>query len=323
MGRGQWQGVGGVQGDPTIPRQPWDALAYSAAASPAAKRLRVGVWGAGEEFDGFFHLAPACRRAVAEAAAALEAAGHEVVTWSPRSDAGMDTARAAVLVYAMLGADGALFSFKSGLEGEALHANYSTLHSLASIPTFLLGTLASVLRHLLGWTRAADLLTNARARSAREYWQLCQEREILKRDFIADIQTRGFDCVLCPALGTPAFLHGQSRDLTLPCSPCFVWNLLGFPAVVLPCTRQRQGEDEYQAPPGQRGDVFFREAVRAVAGAEGMPVGVQLAGLPFTDETLLGAATALERALKEIRGGAAEEGVPEGVLTRTLSHITP
>lgn len=315
----QHSGVpGSAAGDPTIPRQPWSAERVRSVAQ-SRRPLRVAVWGAevAGEFDGFFRPAPACTRAVGEAAAALRAVGHEVVSWSPLSQDGIDTARAAVLFYAMLGADGSLASFKAGLEGEALHKNYSTLNILASIPDLLLRpALGLVLRYLVGWSRAGVLLTEARSRSTLAYWELCREREALKRDLIAAIQRRGFDCILCPAMGLPAFLHGQSKDLTPCCSPCFFWNLVGFPALVLPATRVKAFEQEYSAPPGQAGDVFFKEAVRATAGTEGLPVGVQLVGLPFEDEALLGAGAVLEAALD-----AGIQGTPEDILQQTLSRI--
>jgi len=256
-------------------------------------------------------------RAVSVAAAALQAAGHAVIPWNPSKDDGLDTRGAAILFYSLMGADGGLASFKSGLEGEALHSNYATLNTLASIPDFFRPLLGALLRGALGWTRAADLLEGARARSTMEYWDLCRRREEFKRSLIDVLEARGFAAVLCPAMGIPAFLHGQSRDLTPPCSPCFFWNLVGFPAVVLPCTRQEEGEGAYSAPPGQRGDVFETEAKRAVAGACGMPVGVQLAGLPFLDEALLGVARVLEGCLR----GVAPVGVPEDVLQATLLKL--
>ena len=331
MAPAAWEGAGGCAGDAALPRQPWCARTYARAAArgtgsaggggatgaPAPRPLRIAVWGGGSSgaCDGFFQPAPACARAVREAAAALAAAGHEALPWDPREH-GLDPARAAVLFYALLGADGGLAAFKSGLEGEALHANYAVLNALASIPDLLRPALGLLLGGVLGWTRAAALLTQARARSALEYWELCREREALKRALMAAVRERGFDAILCPGMGLPAFLHGQSKDLTPSCSPCFVWNLVGFPAVSVPVGVQAAGEGAYAAPPGQAGDVFCREAERCVAGAAGLPVGVQLVGLPFEDEALLGAAVVLERAL-----GRPAEGVPQVVLQATLAAL--
>ena len=112
------------------------------------------------------------------------------------------------------------------------------------------------------------------------------------------------------------------KHLTPSCSPCFLWNLVGFPAAVLPSgVRQGQGEGGeseglYQAPPGQKGDVFFTESQRAVAGAAGMPVGFQVVGLPFEDEGVLGVCEVMEIALGYSTGGA-----PEDTIRNTLAAI--
>lgn len=317
----QWLGIPGIcDGDTTIPRQPWCQNTFqSVANTTGTKKLRFAIWGGVENdgFDDFFAPAPACTRAVRMAAAALVEAGHEVIAYSPQNDDDLDMRRAAVLFYALLGADGSLSSFKSGLEGEKLHSIYHTLDVLASLPNFIRPLLGAVLRNVMGWSRAADVLTNARSRSTLDWWELCREREVFKQRFITSIQSRGFDAILCPAMAIPAFLHGQSQDLNPACSPCFLFNLVGFPAVVLPCTTQGKDEGIYSAPPGQRGDIFFQEACRALKDAAGMPVGVQLAYLPFQDEKLLGAASVLERALNNQAGG----GVPEEVLSTTLSRL--
>ena len=98
------------------PAQPWDEAAFARA------RGRELVFAVLPQ-DGFFALAPPCARAVADAAAALRAAGHTVVDFDAAA-AGVDLQAAAVSYFALLGADGALREFRSGLEGEALHPMY-------------------------------------------------------------------------------------------------------------------------------------------------------------------------------------------------------
>jgi fatty acid amide hydrolase len=342
---GQW----GLGGDPTVPLLPWSYAAFEArrrglpgrlwraaasvpppptgggdggggAPSPARLRpLRVGVLAG----DGFWEPAAPCARAVREAAAALAAGGHDVVKWEPRA-AGADTRRAAVVYYALLAADGGLAEFKAGLEGEALHPMYSLLNVLASLPRLLRAPLAALLR-LLGQTRAAELLSTARGRSTREYWAMVAERDAFKEAFLDAWRAAGFDVLLCPAMGVPAFLHGQSRDLTPACSATFLWNLIDAPCGVLPVTRVRADECAYEAPPEQR-DAFAAAAGRALAGAEGLPVGVQVVGLPWRDEETLEAMEELERLLAaapdaEEQAWRAEGGVPAETLRDTLEKL--
>jgi fatty acid amide hydrolase len=101
--------------DPTIPHSPFRAPIYY---SLEPRRLRVGYF----TNMNFFEPAAACVRAVDESVAALRAAGHEVLEWDPIS-LGIDLRRASILFYALLGADGQLRAFKSGLEGEGMLDN--------------------------------------------------------------------------------------------------------------------------------------------------------------------------------------------------------
>ena len=294
---GQW----GLGGDPTVPLLPWSYAAFEArrrglpgrmwraaasvpppgGAGGAPRPLRVGVLAG----DGFWEAAPACARAVREAAAALAAGGHEVAAWDPRAAGAVDLRRAAVVYYALMAADGGLAEFKAGLEGERLHPMYSLLNVLASLPWLLRAPIAAALR-ALGQERAAELLATARGRSTREYWAIVAEREQIRDAFFDAWRAAGFDVLLCPAMGVPAFPHGGSRDLTPACSATFLWNLLDAPAGVLPVTRVRADECVYEAPPAQA-DAFAAAAQRAMVGAEGLPVGVQVVGLPWRDEETL------------------------------------
>lgn len=293
--------------DPTTPYLPFDAGAFSAAAGRPLRFARLSA-------DGFWHVAPPCQRAVDDAAAALAAAGHSVVDFDCVAR-GLDLRKAAITYYALLAADGSLRGTKAGLEGEPLHALYGTLNTLASMPQFLKSVLAFVLR-AAGMVRLADLLSEARARSTAELWDAVSWREGFKRDFIRELMQDNFDAVLAPAMGVPAFLHGQSRDLTSACAATFLFNLVGFPAGVVPVPGPvRADECTYAAPAGQR-DKFAAEAARALVGAAGLPVGAQIAGLPFRDEIVLGAMAALEKAL-----GGPLMGTPDLTLQATLNAL--
>ena len=108
--------------------------------------------------DSFFDPSPACGRAVSEAAAALEAAGHEVVALRG------EFYEAALLYVSLLAAEGGLQGFIDGLEGEELLPMYSFLLRIASLPALLRPALRWALRHLLGQPRMASRSPGGRAR---------------------------------------------------------------------------------------------------------------------------------------------------------------
>jgi amidase len=87
---------------------------------------------------------------------------------------------------------------------------------------------------------------------------------------------RKFHVLICPVAAIPAFRHGEREwlveDKTVKYldawSYCEWFNLLGFPAVVVPLGFSK----------------------------EGLPVGVQIAGRPWEEEVVLAVAARLEKA---------------------------
>jgi fatty acid amide hydrolase len=70
-----------------------------------------------------------------------------------------------------------------------------------------------------------------------------------------------------------------------------VFNLLGWPAGVVSTTRVRPGEDADR--PASR-DLALRQARETDRGSVGMPVGVQVAGLPWREDIVLAIMEAIE-----------------------------
>ena len=242
----------------------------------------------------------------------------------PRVDAaahGVDLGRATVLLYALMGADGALREFRRGVEGEPLHALYKGLASLASIPDALRPAIGAVLR-MMGWGRAAGLLQAARARSTVEYWALVAERDALRDRFLAAWRAVNAHCLITVGFGVAAFGHGESENLHPGAAACFIANVFALPAGAVPVTRVRAGAEEvYKCPVAQR-DLFAQAAIAATRGSAGLPVGVQVMAPPFEDELALRGMRELERALAAARGGGGGGGggcaCPETTLRATL-----
>ena len=157
--------------------------------------------------------------------------------------------------------------------------------------------------------------------AADEVWQLNGWRNVAKAKFMDAWCRRRFDVILCPAIGVPAFRHGGSEKLTPACSWNFLWNLLHFPAGVLPTSLVRANECSYTCPKAQDDD--FAKAARAdMVTAAGMPVGVQLVALPYQDELCLGAMKATEAALKAFpQSGPVPCGAPETVLRTAVAAV--
>jgi len=128
--------------------------------------------------------------------------------------------------------------------------------------------LSPILREFTGWTAAEPPHTGD---SLLATW--------LARDDVRErilLQMREHPILVCPTAAIPAFRHGerewQVEGKTVKYldawSYCEWFNLLGFPAVVVPMAHS----------------------------AEGLPIGVQIVGRPWEEERVLAVAAALEEA---------------------------
>jgi fatty acid amide hydrolase len=103
------------------------------------------------------------------------------------------------------------------------------------------------------------------------------------------------DVLLCPAHATPALPHTLSQDFSLAGSPSMLWNLVQFPAGVIPVTRVRPDEARRDRPR----DRMEKRAAEVDRRSAGLPVGVQVVGKPWAEDVVLAAMMAIEEALDE------------------------
>jgi Asp-tRNA(Asn)/Glu-tRNA(Gln) amidotransferase A subunit family amidase len=166
---------------------------------------------------------------------------------------------------------------------EAEDVEIQGLERAPNVWAFFFGELRSVvLRDLLAgreseahWTLTETLRPDGPVADARTIAAQFAERERL-RTLVLE-QMAGRRVLLMPPCSIPAFRHGERRydlggGLTVSQFPAMalatIWNLFGFPALVIPFGRTE----------------------------DGMPVGVQLVGRPFEDELLLEIGERLEEA---------------------------
>ena len=91
--------------------------------------------------------------------------------------------------------------------------------------------------------------------------------------------------------------HGDSADFVAAGSYSMYFNFLNFPAGTVPITRVRP--DELRRDTTGRPNVRIeKKAVIVDAGSAGLPVGVQIAGLPNQDDVVLALMVALEGAAR-------------------------
>ncbi len=128
--------------------------------------------------------------------------------------------------------------------------------------------LSPIMREFRGWAKSRPALT---ADSLLASWL---GRDAVREKILS--QMRSYPILLCPTAAIPAFRHGERQweiegkrvQYLDAWSYCEWFNLLGFPAVVVPMGRS----------------------------PEGLPIGVQIVGRPWQEELVLSVAAKLEAA---------------------------
>jgi fatty acid amide hydrolase len=269
--------------DPNVPPVPWrDPSAVQLAG------LRVAMW----TFDGYFTLAPALRRAVDEAAAALRSFGVEVEPFEPPG-----IQEAMRLYFGILSADGAREA-QNWLAGEAADPQVARLIQLGRIPRAIRPPVAAILR-IFGQRGLARTLTKTGPISAADYWRLTDERAKYTRRFLTALDAGRFDAMLCPAHALPALTHGSFRYLLSAASYSVLFNLLGLPVGVVAATTVRPGEESERRASHDRVE---RAALAVEAASAGLPVGVQVAARHWREDIVLALMSALEAHFRRQNG---------------------
>ncbi|XP_057286720.1 vitamin D3 hydroxylase-associated protein-like isoform X3 [Pezoporus wallicus] len=123
--------------------------------------------------------------------------------------------------------------------------------------------------------------------SAKNLWDQHGAVEAYRTEFIVKWRKLRLDVILCPALG-PAFNHGYAGKLFAATSYTNLYNVLDFPAGVVPVsTVTRADEEELKHYRGHYGDPWDKRLKEAVEGAVGLPVAVQCVALPWQEELCL------------------------------------
>ncbi|MBX3129398.1 MAG: amidase [Polyangiaceae bacterium] len=260
--------------DPFVPPLP-----VPDPATVELDKLRVGFY----EGNGVLTPAESVRRAVREAAEHLSRAGAELVEVEPRN-----VRRVTWLFYAVASADGGKL-IREAARGEEVIVPLRKLHQIARLPNAARRTLVALLRGL-GEGRTADMLDAVGEKSVETLWALTRERAELRRVELQDWTEQRLDLVLCPAFATAAPQHGASADFTLGAQYSMRYNVLNFPAGVVPVTRVRDHETERS----ELRDRLDRSARDIQRGSVGLPVGVQIVGRPFHEHQVLAAMIAVE-----------------------------
>jgi fatty acid amide hydrolase len=252
------------------------------SAEIAVERLRIGFY----TDDGLFRTAPAIRRAVNEAAKALNERGAEVVEFVPPHIE--DIWR---IYFGLFYAEGAHF-LKRELAGSVVHRwNRQNVVWFSRLPSGFRPPL-KWLMDCCGqkWHARTLRWLNQRRLSISQYFGLIEEQDHYRRRVADALNAAHLDAIICPPSPVPAFVH-DCKYAPITGSYTVLYNVLGMPAGVVAATRVRPGEEGDR--PASR-DTVEREVARNERGSLGLPVGVQVAARPWREDVVLAVMAALE-----------------------------
>ncbi len=261
--------------DARIPPVPWPD-----PASVRIEGLRVAMF----DDDGFWSASPALRRATQEAGAALRLRGAVVDHITP-----LEPEMAAKVYFSFMMADGFAWAAPQ-LAGNPVDGRIKMARQIAKIPNQLKPPMAGLLR-LLRQRHLAGTIMTSRRMAVKEYWRLAADRNRWRDAFLATLDARRYDAILCPPHALPALFHGGSKLLFDTTSYSVRFNVLGMPAGVVAATRVREGEESDR---GFSLDIVERAARKTEKGTVGLPVGVQVAARQWRDDIVLAVMAALE-----------------------------
>eukprot|EP01061_Rhynchopus_euleeides_P004101 TRINITY_DN1342_c0_g1_i1.p1 TRINITY_DN1342_c0_g1~~TRINITY_DN1342_c0_g1_i1.p1 ORF type:complete len:623 (+),score=235.33 TRINITY_DN1342_c0_g1_i1:48-1871(+) len=275
--------------DPLIPRTPWD--------SPTAKGEKKFTFGV-LRWAGFFPTCGAVDRALDLAIKAVRAEGHTVVEFP------YDMEWAYPTYVQILCCAGALRGFFEALEGEDPVPEFEVQHEAYVMPFWISDLLIVPALRLLGYTRLADCVESSGAIDANDFLNTVAQKEAHKKKMSDKMLEMGVDALLCPQTALPPVRIGSTKTVSAIASSTTLFNLLAWPAGVVPVTYVKEEEQVYD--PALRGgcygagDSIEKGAVAQMVGSAGLPLAVQVATPSYQDELCMGAMRVVEKAVSGI-----------------------
>jgi fatty acid amide hydrolase len=247
--------------------------------------LRVGFY----TDDRYFRPAPAIRRAVKQAAAALENQGAEVEEFQPPS------MEEAFRIYCSLFMADGMRWMRRQIRASKTDWRIQRLLLGAQVPSVFRAALVWA-NELFGQHYVAQMTSWCLRRRlpVADYWKLLEQQAAYQRRFLDHLKQHRFDVILCPPSALPALRH-ETFFGNFTGSYTLLYNLLGMPAGVIPITRVKADEETDREPSRDLVNGIARKAER---GSAGLPIGVQVIAAYWREDTVLAVMAALEECFR-------------------------
>jgi fatty acid amide hydrolase len=259
-------------------------LPFGDPSKVALAGLRVGQI----EHDGMLAPSKANIRAVRRAAVALERAGVEVVPFV------MPHVPDAMREYlSSLSADGAETA-RMQLGDAPIDVTLELLLVASRLPGPARRAAVKALE-LTGQRLTALAISSLGERSVAAFWKLVVAVRARRFAIESAMQAERLDAVLLPPFATAAVPHTFGAQFAQAASYTMIFNLLHWPAGIVPVTTVREDECDREGSI----DAVVRRAREVDRRSAGLPVGVQVAAPAWNDELCLALMRAIERDVQQ------------------------
>ena len=236
------------------------------------KKLKIGYFTDIPYFDSAVCIKNAIRNCVAELSK-----NHEVVEFK------IPNPQFLAKLFLRAGTANGNRDLKRDLNGETPEAYNKAAIAVHDNPLF--SKLKLFFAKLIGQARLYEFYESIKGfLSSAEYIELCYEIQDYTEELTKYWESLQIDVVVCPAFGTIAPYHVAGDFMVNALVYCFVWNVVAFPSGVVPVCLVKSDETEYK---DEFNDFISDAGKRHMKNSEGMPVGLQVVGLPYKDELVL------------------------------------
>lgn len=241
------------------------------------RKLRIGYY----EDDGFFPPTPGVCRAVRQAREHYEKMGHELI---PLNLSNISYVTGSII--SLLQADQAK-SFLNGLSVDDLDPSMKTFVWFVQAPHFLKRLFAPLVglispRFLPGFLATGG----SKVKKSSDLWAEVAKQEEFKEEFLLKWRDLQLDLCISPSFVCPAPQIKHVGKLHVAGSYSFLYNFLDLPVGIVTVTRENE-DDQAELASYNHSDLFCKFVKTTTKGALGMPIGVQVIGLPYTEELVL------------------------------------
>lgn len=236
--------------------------------------LRIGYF----DDDGFLTPSSANQRALCEAVQTLRDAGAELVEFPPQEQL------EAIRLYVGATSSDGLVTLRRLLQGEPVVDALKLMWRAGHLPAWALRGVGGLLPWL-GEKRLGAVTQALGPKSAAQLWELAAKRQAFELREQARWHEAGIDALVCPATASPAVPVGMGKDFSVIFGYYGRFNLLGWPAGVVPFTRVRF--DETERALNEHSDRLERRATQVQSKSKGLPVGVQVVAPPWREDVVL------------------------------------